>query len=291
MYDRLHPDEYMQYAPDEVDKQVSVNHEGCDAGLDTKRRLYVKRINSNRVVAFCQHCGKSGVHTSSVRSSTGAGTLSVALHRSTKPPTTGTGSSTVPTKRTGTSSKALHDPSDWPIAAKAWLAKYHIDTTKWRWFYEPTLGRLCYTLRDTEGVSVAKVCRGIEHTDPKYLNFKDDTDCPREFLGTWTDTLVITEDVVSAQRCVDAGLAAFPLLCTTLKDLDLAHLTGLFKNVILMLDNDNVDVHKKRTKLLNTLSILGCKVLSLVDTTDPKNYTHSELVTLLNEAKEKLHGY
>ena len=290
MTNRLHPDEFLPFAPKNKGEQVHVNHEGCPAGVDTKRRLYVKRETNGKVIAYCHHCNGAGFAADTIRtSSTGsdADSLLASLYGSRRPSEREVRrtnkSSPVSGQKVTPSGAACFDPDDWPIAARVWLNSYGIDTSKWRWYYEPGLGRLCYTLRDTEGAAVAKCCRGIEDTNPKYRNFKVESDNPRQFLGTNPDVVVITEDVVSAQRCVDAGYSAFPMLTTVLSDKDLLYLTEQFGCAILMLDNDNIDVESKRNKLKAKLDLLGCKVISLTDTTDPKHYSHTELVKLLED--------
>lgn len=42
-------------------KLTHVNHEGCPAGTDTKRRLYVRR-EGKLIKAHCHNCGNSGVY-------------------------------------------------------------------------------------------------------------------------------------------------------------------------------------------------------------------------------------
>lgn len=44
--------------PEEYE-QVRVNHEGCPAGEDRRRRLYVKRV-SGGLIAYCHNCGDHG---------------------------------------------------------------------------------------------------------------------------------------------------------------------------------------------------------------------------------------
>ena len=40
-------------------QQTHRNHAGCSAGLDTKHRLYIKRVVGG-IVAYCQHCNDKG---------------------------------------------------------------------------------------------------------------------------------------------------------------------------------------------------------------------------------------
>jgi hypothetical protein len=41
--------------------QVHVNHQLCPAGVDTKKRLYLKQIEDGKILGYCHHCGESGI--------------------------------------------------------------------------------------------------------------------------------------------------------------------------------------------------------------------------------------
>lgn len=53
--------DFVDDIPSEVGQQIRINHVNCTQGVDTRRRLYVKRISPNTVVAYCHNCGKKGV--------------------------------------------------------------------------------------------------------------------------------------------------------------------------------------------------------------------------------------
>lgn len=293
---RLDPDTFVHHAPEAEGEQVSVNHEGCPAGTDTKRRLYVKRIERGKILAYCHHCGGRGIsspqggHRRAVPSSDallaslprvlpeGGGSYRVAeepLRGADRRPQ-------VPQQKAGPTGRASFNRAEWPRGAVVWLNQYGVGD-HWKWYYEPGLGRVCFTLRDTEGNSVVKVCRDVDDGKKKYLNFKDTgNNNPREYLGLKTDTLVITEDIISAQRCVDAGYSAFPLLSTTMREADLLYLTEQFSHAILWLDNDKAEVNNNRNKLGNTLKILGIKVNIVKDFKDPKYYSTTKIKEILN---------
>lgn len=285
--------EFMPHAPDTLGEQIHVNHEDCPAGTDTKRRLYVKRCEDGAVIAHCQHCSRSGTSRdtrSRVAIGSSLGSVRDYLENRAGPGETKLTGSTrsveVPVQKVQASGSAAHDPSKWPIEAQHWLRQYGIEPDKSGWYYEPRLGRLCYTLRDTEGNGVLKNCRGIERKAPKYLTYKTDHGHPRQYMGLHSPVLVVTEDIISAQRCNLIGYAAFPLCTVTVKDKDLVYLTDEFSNVILMLDNDNIEVETKRNTLEQKLILLGIKVVSLKDTTDPKHYSSEELQAILTKASE-----
>ena len=296
---RLDPSEFLPFAPDTEGEQVNVNHADCPAGTDTKRRLYVKRIERGKVVAYCHHCGGRGLASPSrgdrnpLYSSDallarlpgvlpeGGGAYGVA-QRSIRRADKG---SQVPKQKAGPSGRASFNRAEWPVEAIVWLNRFGIED-HWKWYYEPGLGRLCYTVRDIKGQPVLKCCRALNGEPKKYLNFKEDfkDQSPRGYLGFKTDVLVITEDILSAQKCVDAGYSAFPMLSTTVKDSDLLHLTEEFKHgiIIVWTDNDNTDVRLKRNKLKDSLSLLGVSNKTIKDYKDPKYYSVKEIKEIVN---------
>src|SRR5271165_6572543 len=40
-------------------EQIHINHEDCSAGIDVKRRLYIKRVPGG-LISYCHHCSGSG---------------------------------------------------------------------------------------------------------------------------------------------------------------------------------------------------------------------------------------
>lgn len=55
-------DDFVHYGEDLTSgEQIHVNHDKCPAGLDTKRRLYIKRTEDDRyILAYCHNCSLSG---------------------------------------------------------------------------------------------------------------------------------------------------------------------------------------------------------------------------------------
>ena len=53
--------DFVNNAPLEIGEQININHENCSAGVDTKKRLYIKRVHGG-ILAFCQHCSTSGYY-------------------------------------------------------------------------------------------------------------------------------------------------------------------------------------------------------------------------------------
>jgi hypothetical protein len=45
-----------------LDEQIAINHTNCEAGTDTRSRLYIKRVGENLLVAYCHNCSDKGIY-------------------------------------------------------------------------------------------------------------------------------------------------------------------------------------------------------------------------------------
>ena len=60
-YNRIPSKELLGHAID-IGEQISVDHQHCPAGADTRQRLYIKRVGTDAYVGHCFNCGGSGYH-------------------------------------------------------------------------------------------------------------------------------------------------------------------------------------------------------------------------------------
>lgn len=44
-------------------EQINVNHKDCPAGVDTRKRLYIKRTTAGAILAYCHHCNSKAYLT------------------------------------------------------------------------------------------------------------------------------------------------------------------------------------------------------------------------------------
>lgn len=133
-----------------------------------------------------------------------------------------------------------------------------------------------------------KVCRDVFGTSgKKYLNFSSPSDLPRQVLRSsppGSDTLVVVEDILSAQRVAESGYDAFPLLTTSLKEVQLEYLTRVYKDGILLvwLDDDNYSVLRDRDSIKRNLQLLHSNVKVIDRLGDPKNFTIEQVQEIIN---------
>ena len=238
-------------APSNTGDQVHINHTGCEAGEDKRRRLYIKRIEQG-VVAYCHHCNESGFAKDG-----NSGRMSSWLN-----------------KRTTTVAKITAKPilASLPTAGKMWLMTNYCPTSTEYFNGVASEGmKVALTLHNPESEVIGWQIRNLEHgATPKYLTHytRDSVRGDASWFHKVSKTLVITEDYLSAYRVNrDTGLSSVALLRTTMSDKTLMQVHDLeFKDIFIWLDPDEAgkkgttDVYKKLTHFLPTttnIAMLG----------------------------------
>lgn len=158
-----------------------------------------------------------------------------------------------------------------PIEAEKWLAQYGLtkeEKSLFSWCEEKKLLILIQTQDYWQGRNF-----GI---GAKYLSSGIK---PLKFYGVESDTIVFTEDVISAIK-VGRFVKASPLLGATLPIDTILNVIGEFKNYYLALDYDKAKESVKQAK--KAAQYLG-KCGSIITELDLKCYNNSELQTILKE--------
>jgi len=252
-------------APSEMGKQIHINHTGCEAGVDNKRRLYIKRTEKG-LVAYCHHCNHSGF------ASDGDDRLSTWIN---KPAATVT-SSNKPVIASLT------------IEGKTWLREHYCDTTSSN--FNGIAGerhKVALTLHDTDNQPIGWQIRNLApNATPKYTTYYTNSSSKGDaawFKGN--NTLVITEDYLSAWRVnYDTGYTSVALLRTALSDKTLRQIHDLnFEYVVIWLDPDEAGVQgaAKAYKKLNHFLPSTTKIIVLGIDKEPKQCTPAELESIL----------
>ena len=252
-------------APSEMGKQIHINHTGCEAGVDNKRRLYIKRTEKG-LVAYCHHCNHSGF------ASDGDDRLSTWIN---KPAATVT-SSNKPVIASLT------------IEGKTWLREHYCDTTSSN--FNGIAGerhKVALTLHDTDNQPIGWQIRNLApNATPKYTTYYTNSSSKGDaawFKGN--NTLVITEDYLSAWRVnYDTGYTSVALLRTALSDKTLRQIHDLnFEYVVIWLDPDKAGVQgaAKAYKKLNHFLPSTTKIIVLGIDKEPKQCTPAELESIL----------
>lgn len=281
-----------------VGQQIHINHEGCPAGVDTKRRLYIKHEISGHVF-YCQHCASKGflrADDKAIARVSELGTAYGAAPTSNRVCDDEEWASVVNTYR---SSMAIKDA---PIPMKLWLYSYGFDDATCNMFG---------IRANSQGIFLPIFSRFSE-IDPiiiqhrmftgkmKYLTYKPAsagdmyaivprTSIDRSQYVTDEDVIVLTEDILSAYKVACAGGYALPLMGTKIAESVSGALTAvsLAHPVHIWLDNDVAGMSGS-TVVHRTLSGLGVEVVDVTGriAQQPKEVEMEVLKNIIEKFKE-----
>lgn len=252
-------------APSNMGEQIHINHTECEAGVDTKRRLYIKRTDRG-LVAYCHHCNQTGfVLNNDDRLSTWINKPTASVTNNVKP----------------VIASLTHE-------GKTWLRKHYCDTTNS--CFNGIAGerhKVALTLHNTEQQPIGWQIRNLTpNATPKYTTYYNSSSSKGDaawFSGN--NTLVITEDYLSAWRVnYDTGYTSVALLRTALSDKTLRQIYDFnFEFVVIWLDPDEAGVQgaTKAYKKLNHFLPSTTKIIVLGIDKEPKQCTPAELVDIL----------
>lgn len=236
-------------------EQVNVNHDECSAGTDTKKRLYVKRVEdgrNNTYLFYCHHCGNRGSlkyeglrRIEEVAKETIVTTRSSAAELLTA----------LDMHRHGVFGIAFWSPD-----AKLWWYKYNLDSDD--------AVRHCVQYNNIDGRLWLRVSHGLWQgrgfgsaaSKMKYYTVGDIT-ASKVFMRNTRSTVMLVEDVVSAYKCAKAGINVLPLLGTTLRPHHFS-LIKEYKRVMIYMDNDTagqkaaVNIYKALSPYTNDLDVI-----------------------------------
>ena len=254
-------------APSNMGEQIHINHVDCEAGLDKKKRLYIKRVEKG-LLAYCHHCNQSGFvpNTNSER-------LSNWFNKKEQTNTT----------------------KDKPVIASltmegaVWLHKYYCNI-KCNLFNgiagEPN--KVALTLQDPQQQPIGWQIRNLTaNATPKYItHYTNNSKGEASWFHDSSKTLVITEDYLSAYRINnDTGFSSVALLRTAISDKTLNQIYELdFEYVLIWLDPDEagtIGATKAYKKLKHFLPD-DTKLILLGMDKEPKQCTPQELNSLLS---------
>ena len=255
-------------APNNIGKQININHVGCEAGEDTKRRLYIKRAETG-IVAYCHHCNQKGFAKDGSESR-----LSTWIN---KTPVVSSATSLKPVLAAITPQGTM------------WLRKNYCDPTSP--VFTGVLGELhkvALELKDPQQETIGWQTRNLlPNAIPKYTTYYISSSSKGD--AAWfhknSKTLVITEDYLSAYRVNnDTGFSSVALLRTALSDKTLRQIHDLnFEYVLIWLDPDEAGVQgaTKAYKKLNHFLPSTTKIIVLGIDKEPKQCTPAELYNTL----------
>jgi hypothetical protein len=255
-------------APSNIGDQVHINHAGCPAGNDTKKRLYIKRSDRG-LVAYCHHCNEAGFAIDNDDQRLGTWLFDKSKSAGTKD---------APTIRFGPIS----------IEGMVWLRTNHCNPLDTNFTgVQGQKNKVGLYLYDPNGTVIGWQVRNlVPGAKPKYLTSYFNAHTSQgdaSWFYNGSKYLVITEDYLSAYRISrDTNFSSVALLKTTVSDKTLQQIHDLeFDKIFIWLDPDKAGkegatkTHKKLTHYLPKETI--CTVLNAL--IEPKECTPKELHT------------
>lgn len=275
MTDKLDPDDYIPYAPTELGKTVRRHH--CRGGRG-KDKLYITRKEDGTIAAFCHHCHASG--RTSVADAQGTDYISGSVYSNSNrksEASRGNKNFAIPHDCEGNTDKWGAEALEW---AEQYLTKDEIDDSPLS--YSVKEGALIFPFV-TDSDMVMYQARYFPVREPKYMTYwNPNADRQYNPMGQ-SDTLVITEDWISAYKCTLAGYAAYPLAGSHLSKPSLAGIIARdYGRYVVALDNDNPAVRKEQRRLERELSAYA-PTLVLKLTKDLKCYGLPDIKDLIDE--------
>ena len=269
-----------------VGTQLRFNHSDCEAGTDTKERLYVKAVDTGWI-AYCHHCGKSGfLRTTPFR----VGMTRGDFHY---PPEETRVYKEVPEKYTG--SNLICDPLQFPVDQLLWLYSYGFDD-KDIVYYNVKVSKVdgSIVIPKSYGLTNATYVRRkfTDHFDrgPKALLYRDRS---KQFVWRHIYTthvnptkFIICEDPISAMKLNKAGADSVSLMGTNLTDdikHHLLHVTNA--SVLLYLDPDTagmkaaLKIKRELQSIVDTVTIHNDPLLGR----QPKEMGNAALTDIVKE--------
>ena len=275
---------------DDIDpgQTIRINHTDCEAGEDTRQRLYLTRTHADAtvVVGYCHNCQQGGKHSDK----------SWSAYRNEKH---GVVNST-PTIRDNVSEPdgLVGKLVDWPTDAKAWalsrrITQEHAD--KYGIAYDPSSDRV-YLPKYSEDALEGYQLRAIHPWQrPKYLTASTIDAKPYTYIPNTESEenwAIIVEDLVSAIHVHDAATEAYSnkpgvyVLHGVKVDPMLMHkIANLYKWATIWLDNDNVHVIKQAELMERTIRLYSSDITvrTIKEESDPKHYNEEQIAGILDE--------
>lgn len=257
----LRTDEMKQYITEArgemaINTQTHVNHRDCTAGMDRKKRLYIKRT-PDAFLFYCQHCGYKGYYRTVDRLHRASHYVDHALVEKTS------GHPLAELKQQLDELEHERDINEWPVEARIWWLSYGLDQ------HDASLHNVQWdSFSHRLWMSLGGVWQGrsfdMSPSGNKYVTLATD-DLGLSLICGDSDPeapTVLVEDMVSAYKVYKAGRNVLCLMGTKLAPKNKAWLVERDRGVIVWLDDDEagwVASMKIRTELIPTIRIASVK--------------------------------
>lgn len=278
----LDKSEWVHLAPD-TPRSVRVNHNSPSCSGDSKS-LKITRTEDDRLYAKCYRCGGWGRDGGNLA---GVGAFARHVHApKVKIPNE--------VKLPGDFTNEIRDM---PVAVRSKLHQCKVGQNLVNQYgigWSPRWERLIFPVY--HGSELAAFQARYFGTDPeasKYITRYKDSGALWQLFKSRNaplaeDMVVIVEDMLSAVRVAEMNDCVC-LYGTELSDEILVRLaTNGFKRGVIWLDWDNHTVRKKGVNISDRLTMVGIRGTIMVDTTDPKHFTYSEIENILKDKLKSL---
>lgn len=281
----------------EPGERARINHVDCEAGQDTRRRLYIERsyADPTSVVYYCHNCQQGGRASNDKYQ-----TYRDTRHHAT--PSTPQLEAVVE-EPAGT----IHKLDDWPTAAKIWAFNNSLTSNlcyAWGIAYDPNTNKIYIPRYDImqhsggNGELIGYQLRLIEGRGAKYTTVQTPDSNGWTAIAFSEDTTelrhaVIVEDYVSAIHVAEAIGANDRwdmedwIVCVNYGTKINTHMLYYISDCTTLdvwLDNDSQHVVNQAKHIARTAKLFGVYKAQCIDEelTDPKHYTQEEIQDALN---------
>jgi len=267
---KLNQQEILQHNPELLrladNEQVNINHVSCPAGRDSKKRLYVRKRDGS-LLMWCHHCQSGGAKHGKKRYIRDRAPVQMSWD--------------------------LRLPYDFTneqhVVGHAWLYKYgieHHEALLYNIGWSESAGRVILPVYDQAGTLTAYQSRRVlpHDTLPKYLTDKDKGCRFPLFLATKqtkTDTVVLTEDILSAIKVGRQCQAAALLGVNLTRENRNALIAEGFTKFVVWLDDDNPAVRKAQRDIVRSIEPFATVVKVTGHTCDPKDMQDEQIKSIL----------
>lgn len=297
--------DFVQYGEDlSPNEQININHTNCEAGEDTRQRLYIKRTeDGHKLLAYCHNCGKHGTFAYKGSRSISIKTSERGIYKDRKESIGDSKETAQPDSKSRARTEAIarlkagsSGMSTSTSAGGMWLAKAGIDPEDKALLNKasiiPAHNFVGLGIFGEDGDVIAVQNRNLVAGKPKYESIVIDNEAPLLWYSGYHgfdidfDTTVIVEDILSAVR-VAKFAKSVAILSSTPSDKVLARICKIAKDtrkIVIFLDDDNLTVKKHQLQLMLRLQQSGNYVRMITGVgKDPKECSDEELRKLLTD--------
>ncbi len=253
-------------------QRISINHQNCPAGEDSRRRLYASVSEDGKLLLLhCFNCGSSGVTRYRATASHDSMSLMDAVesvHKEMK----------FKTEEVRFSHGELLSDSSWPCG-------YFLNDEVAKEPFNHYFRHLFRVLpnRDNAVMLLRGDPSNVTGYDTRFFN-------PKGFTRTYnpihdgesnllvyaikpSNVAVVVEDPISAMKVAIAGYTGIALCGSSMRESDYFKVASLYENVVVWLDNDSALIKKQASTMYARMGLFNENVFLIGNREEPKKLT------------------